>query len=304
MSKTANKPKTKSQNQETPVQPTSQPAPQPASQPESLPAAASPAGLSAGLPIKVGGLPSIRRVIAGGGLAAAANEFAAAFDEAAGESREFDPKSLSFPIITVDHQNGVFMVGEVPFETIEGFPIGSAQIRKWWSTRYNPAKPTAPDCASENGVVPVANAASPQAATCAACPHDVWGTSQTGEGKACRTETLIFVLNPEISEVGLSVMIVPPTSITSWIGTAFKRGYWETAKLTPSPNGAPIGRTQLVWTRFGLEQHDNYAVLKPEAVSTAQTPDEFRAIGEFLKMSAESMARFRSLRSSTGSDRD
>jgi hypothetical protein len=45
-----------------------------------------------------------------------------------------------------------------------------------------------PDCYSDDGVVPNADAKSPQSRTCAACPHNVWGSKisdQGQKGKEC-----------------------------------------------------------------------------------------------------------------------
>lgn len=316
MAKTQNK-NQKNQNQKTQTQ-EAPPVPQNAS-PET-PAAAVPAVVSnqqassqnlpsqnlpaQNLPIEVEGLPCIRSLIAGGGLARATNEFAAGLDEETG-SREYDPRTMSFPVITIDHDHEFFMIGDVPVEKIEGYPIATTQVRKWWASPYSPKNPTAPDCASQNGIVPVADAKDKQAQTCAACPHDVWGSAVGGEGKACRTETLIFILNPRISETGISVLVAPPTSIKPWLGTPFSRGYWETAKLTPAPNGQPITRTQLVWTEFGLNKSEGkHCVLAPAAIRTAATVDECRAVGAYIKAQEEAIGRFAALRSSTGNDRE
>lgn len=291
------------------TQPANAPAAAPASQPPQEESSMIPQTSSQNLPaqnfpLEIEGLPCIRAIVENGGLARAANEFAAGFDDETGQ-RDYDPKTMSFPVITIDHDHEHFMIGDVPQEFIEGYPIASASVRKWWATQYNPKNPTAPDCASLNGIVPVPDAANKQSDSCAACQHDVWGSSQTGEGKACRTETLIFILNPRISETGISVLVVPPTSIKPWLGTPFSRGYWETAKLTPAPNGQPIGRTQLVWTQFRLSKSEaKHCVLAPEAIRTAATVDEVRAIGAFIKMQNEAVGKFTALRASTGSDRD
>jgi hypothetical protein len=64
---------------------------------------------------------------------------------------------------------------------------------------YNPADTEfkAPDCYSDNGVAPSARASKPQCSTCAACPHNVWGSKITPSGsqtKACADSKKLAVL--------------------------------------------------------------------------------------------------------------
>lgn len=55
---------------------------------------------------------------------------------------------------------------------------------------FNPAdpEPPAPNCFSDNGIGPSTRSQTPQSATCAACPHNVWGSKVTPSGtklKSC-----------------------------------------------------------------------------------------------------------------------
>lgn len=63
---------------------------------------------------------------------------------------------------------------------------------------YDPAGDgTAPDCYSDNGVAPSIRATKPQCGTCAACPHNVWGSKITPSGaqvKACADIKKVAVL--------------------------------------------------------------------------------------------------------------
>ena len=60
-----------------------------------------------------------------------------------------------------------------------------------------------PDCYSPDGVAPGPDARTPQAKKCQACPHAVWGSkvSQdgkgTGKGTACSVNTRIAIVDPE-----------------------------------------------------------------------------------------------------------
>jgi hypothetical protein len=67
--------------------------------------------------------------------------------------------------------------------------------RKFYAGAYDPnAKGTLPDCWSNEGVVPEAGAANPQAKSCKQCRNDVKGSGTNGQGKACRYERRVAVL--------------------------------------------------------------------------------------------------------------
>lgn len=56
--------------------------------------------------------------------------------------------------------------------------------RAYYEGAYDPAKIGAPACASDDGVVPNANVASPQSAKCEGCPMSIKGSKITESGKA------------------------------------------------------------------------------------------------------------------------
>lgn len=74
----------------------------------------------------------------------------------------------------------------------------------------------APDCWSDNGVGPSARCSSPQAQTCAACPHNVWGSRITDAGnqtKACADyKKLAVVLADDLGRNAFELR-VPPASL-------------------------------------------------------------------------------------------
>ena len=246
--------------------------------------------------------PSVRAML--GGAMAAIDEIAGAFEEQSGQGGEiaqFDPNTRSFPMITIEHDQRCFMIGEIPVETVEGFVIGCFQSRKYWEKAYSPKTKEAPVCASIDLKAPVPSASKPQHTDCVGCQHAKFGSAKVGEGQACKTVTYLFIVNPEISESGISVLVLPPTAIQRWYGTMFKRGYWETAKLTPGPSGNPIKYTQMVWTRISLQPVEDAAhcEIVPEAITTVQTPDEARAIAEIREKMGPNMVMFRDLQAMT-----
>jgi hypothetical protein len=65
----------------------------------------------------------------------------------------------------------------------------NAKISKtFYATGFEEGTNAKPDCYSNDGVAPAVDAQSPQAAKCAICPHNQWGskiTEQGAKGKAC-----------------------------------------------------------------------------------------------------------------------
>ncbi len=66
--------------------------------------------------------------------------------------------------------------------------------RQFYASKYDPnAKPTLPDCWSNLGDKPEANAPNAQATNCATCPQNIKGSGENG-GKACRYQRRIAIL--------------------------------------------------------------------------------------------------------------
>lgn len=83
---------------------------------------------------------------------------------------------------------------------------------------YDPDNPTPPVCFSDNGIAPSQGSGQPQSATCASCPHNVWGSkiSQMGSAvKQCADQQKIAVYVPEYSD-GLFLLRIPPGSFVNW----------------------------------------------------------------------------------------
>lgn len=59
-----------------------------------------------------------------------------------------------------------------------------------------------PDCYTNDGQAPAADARTPQSKKCAICPHAVWGTGQRGEGTACTVNTRLAIAAPELLAQG------------------------------------------------------------------------------------------------------
>ena len=59
--------------------------------------------------------------------------------------------------------------------------------RQFYAKAYDPdGEPTMPDCWSNLGSTPEANASNPQSTACATCQNNVDGSGPNGKGRACR----------------------------------------------------------------------------------------------------------------------
>jgi len=67
--------------------------------------------------------------------------------------------------------------------------------RTFYAGKYDPdAKPTMPDCWSNNGDTPEVKAGNRQSANCANCPKNIDGSGENGKGKACRFQRRVALL--------------------------------------------------------------------------------------------------------------
>ena len=89
----------------------------------------------------------------------------------------------------------------------------------YFAGAYEEGSSDAPTCFSLDGKAPDASAEAPQAASCAACPHNVWGSKITPQGsktKACSdSRRLAVVPYPDLANEaygGPMLLRVPPAS--------------------------------------------------------------------------------------------
>lgn len=106
---------------------------------------------------------------------------------------------------------------EEPAASIEVVIVkANSQLAKvYYENGYSEGSDEKPTCYSNSGVAPEADAAKPQCASCAACPHNVWGsrvTETSGKGKACSDSRRLAVV-PSGQLNHLMLLRVPATSL-------------------------------------------------------------------------------------------
>lgn len=62
-------------------------------------------------------------------------------------------------------------------------PAGDKLSKVFYATGYSEGSDAKPTCYSNDGVKPSVNAQDPQCKTCAACPHNAWGSHVSEDGK-------------------------------------------------------------------------------------------------------------------------
>lgn len=109
-----------------------------------------------------------------------------------------------------------------PVNSIVGVLVKSSPAisKLYYAKAYTEGDDVPPDCYSLDGVKPDPTAANRQSVTCAACPHNVWGSRITESGskaKACAdNRRLALVPYPDIKNEmfgGPMLLRVPPTSL-------------------------------------------------------------------------------------------
>lgn len=110
---------------------------------------------------------------------------------------------------------------EYPLDTLHldciivGAVAGVSKV--YYAKAYNPKdEPAAPDCQSVIGDRPSADATTPQAASCAVCPHNVWGskiTPQGNETKACADSRRVAVVAADDPTGTIYLFTIPAASM-------------------------------------------------------------------------------------------
>jgi hypothetical protein len=142
--------------------------------------------------------------------------------------------------------------------TLDVVVLASIYENAWWDRPYNPDETSPPACFAINeqdsDLAPHPTSPVPQAASCAICPRNEWG-SGAGAGKACKNGRKLLVVAAETTgSVDIDTMVtlkLPPTSLQNW--AAYAKGLIRRRQL---PTAAVI-------TTFTFDDDKDYPVLQP-----------------------------------------
>ena len=156
-----------------------------------------------------------------------------------------------FPVISI--KGKVFHIKRGDEKTLvtkpdsDGEPAASLEVivlkthpgvaKTYYSKGYSEGSVEKPDCYSNDGTAPAADAQSPQAKKCAACPHNQWGSKITEDGKKGKScadvKRLAVAPAGQINDPML--LRVPAASLKTWdqyVDLLKKRGVPPPAVVT------------------------------------------------------------------------
>lgn len=157
---------------------------------------------------------------------------------------------------------------------VDGNPAVS---KTYYDVAYDPNAEhyAAPACWSDNGVGPSSQSSKPQSGTCAACPHNAWGSAmskQTGKPtKACNDTKKIAVMVPEF-ENRVFLLRIPPASLKNLKQYATSIGSWADGDHVVVPEDLITtiefeGQGILVFKAAGFVDAEQYALIDKLLVS-------------------------------------
>ena len=117
----------------------------------------------------------------------------------------------TFKRLVNGEQIGDAVRGDIDVIIVHALPKVS---RVFYAGAYDPnAKPTLPDCWSNNGDIPEAAAGNKQGTNCVNCPKNVVGSGSNGKGRACRYQRRVAVILPTDSTGEVYQFNVPAKSL-------------------------------------------------------------------------------------------
>lgn len=147
-----------------------------------------------------------------------------------GNAQEFAiPSRSRFPYISIG-DNRFTAIDEEGNETVLGLKhfdflliAANPNISKiYFASGFDPAKPGAPDCYSDNGLFPDIRVARPQSQDCSNCMMNVWGSAKSNisgkDIKACSDYKKLAVIpfDAQNNELGIHQFRLSPASGPNW----------------------------------------------------------------------------------------
>ena len=141
------------------------------------------------------------------------------------------------------------------------------QSKVYYASAYEEGVAGSPDCYSNNGVGPEPDATNPQCTTCAACPHNTWGSGKEGRGKACSDSHRLAVA--PAGQVNEPLLLrVPPASLrplSDYATMLSKRGVAFDAVVTRIGFEAGESSPKLKFKPVSFLDADTYAQVQEVA---------------------------------------
>jgi hypothetical protein len=243
----------------------------------------------------------------------------AAFLATIDDSQRLPPPMVQ--TVTINHALRKFMVNGEPVDYIDAFPAYYFQLRGWWPKGWQPGAHDLPECYSNNMKFAADQATNKQGPlisiplrdasgeltgetitghSCQKCKWAQFGSHPQGKGQACKTTTLLFLCQPEDPDNKFKVIILPPSSIKSLMGSGGrfpKPGYLETVRNMKDPEtGHKTKVPQLAWTRFTMKEAavgSLHAILEPTFLKALVDAQGAQALANMINGYKEVFESFR-----------
>jgi hypothetical protein len=140
---------------------------------------------------------------------------------------------------------------------LDGNPV---LTKVFYLKAYESGSTERPDCYSNDGTHPAPDAPTPQAKSCAACPHNVFGSGKEGRGKACQDNRRLAVA-PAGRLDDPMLLRIPPTSLrplAEYAGEVEQRGVPMAAVVTKIRFDPTQPTPKLMFRREGLLDEEGY----------------------------------------------
>ena len=166
--------------------------------------------------------------------------------------------------------------------TMDVVILGFSHTRAWYDSDFDPDGLQSPACfaVSLDGNEEEPHETSPnrQADVCSECDFDVWGSSDRGDGKACRQHRRLVVMSwqEQLEESDIAQVSVPPASLKNW------KGYIR--KVQKQLHRPCYG----VATRLSFDEDAEYPVMEFELIEQINNPTDMETI--FIAAEGEEVA--------------
>ena len=150
--------------------------------------------------------------------------------------------------------------------------------RTYYADQYEEGYAEKPDCYSNDGIAPAADAEDPQAKKCAVCPHSQWGSRITDngkKGKACSEVKRLAVAEPGAEDDPM-LLRLPPTSLKNWdtyLRNLIKKGANPSMVITKIGFDSSVSHQLLTFKPVGFVDEE-----MSEAVADMQDNEVVEAI--------------------------
>lgn len=127
----------------------------------------------------------------------------------------------------VSFKSGVLQIGGIAVKgnKVPVIVIHSLFENQWYKNRYDPNNVQPPHCFAfaekDEDLKPHPDSAEPQAASCAECPKNAWGSDPDGgKGKACKNVRRLAMISPNdlgnVAKAEVALAKLPVTSVKNW----------------------------------------------------------------------------------------